>query len=257
MMEQSFKAVSTDNQLVIRGGYLKENDPWAPLSLTIRGGVTYVPLHKKDRRLAAFCGKSLSTPQPLKACGWLDLIVERRDAICAQIVAEMISARNTENDPLAMNSGVALDQGPFKLKDVIDLNLPDTIIVDMPSLDGSDDISIPVIFEALRGPVVQVAATSDVLAHVCAAVHDDDGNGTKWARRHPDDDTPTFTSPVVRWSRTRKAAYVHYTDADGRPHRKEKQMKAAFTAEEVAETEEWLLSFRNNHHNAIHDENVD
>ena len=204
-----FKPVTTTRRFVIQGGFLKSDSVWSPNDLIEIDGQHFLGLSKTDRKLAAFCGRDLAQPHPLRDCKWLDELKLLRNAACNAALEDIIRA----NDP----RGRCDTKCSLRAKiDMVD-TLPATVKFDVPGVDGGDPVQFTCTFEQNPHALVKVMADPATMSHIALALNKVDQEECKKRRAKSD---RVNLGDNIDYDYNRESAYVKFEDDTGRQRRK-------------------------------------
>jgi len=200
-MPPSFSAVRADHQLVIQGGFLPEGRLWAPSELVAIDGEYFLPLRRKDRQLAAFCGMQLKSTAPMAGCHFLDELVAKRDDICNNICRSIVSQ-------LGCSAKRSVDW---------ESKVPRTVVLSMPALrEGENDVQLKVLFEDNVAKVVTVHVTNESMEYIAHSIHKDSLDSKRKFRSKEEGVPEVVLGPHVHWVKGGKMLYTAWKNRDGK-----------------------------------------
>lgn len=195
--------------LVIEGGHLKH--PWVP-KLKEVDGMQFMAASREDRSLAAFLGLPMNQRSPWQGTGYLEYLMDLRNAAVAAAERELYMA---EADPMADADSVGQPVLKRPRKDMIQ-GLPSVMTLHIPAAGDVPPHSMKVLSTSHSSALLEFEVTPDNLDFLRVAVHG--------ARVQPTRATPQrnrlgdllHAFPNLSWNQQRQHLYCRVQDADGR-----------------------------------------
>ena len=226
----------------IMGGCLGVDEAWVPRNLLKIDEEFYLPLSKRDTRLAAFCGKSL------KFNSYLDLLMSKRNGACLQILESIAKERDEADDKEAVVTK--------NRKKLLSSHSPLSINLNMPCADNPTAlVDIPVLFESDAKVSVAMQLSEKLLDHLREAIAQSSAGDR--GKKRPALERFETGEDTVRWNYQRESCYITYVDGDGRKHTKHSKPKFDHRSSSPEKQEAIQICcaelgefFRMNHHGA-------
>lgn len=201
-MVWSSETVIMRNQIVVRGGGLKELEFMRPTLCTVEDR-EFIALSPTDSKLLKYLGKCE------QARDLIELLKERRNNMVDELLEEKMDV-------------IVEEHGPCKRRK-IDLydELPRIIEVPVPvGMNSSDPATMSMLASHRRHERVWIEFSVSALNRLRVGVAGVDEVRPRKSRRGKDDRVGVLGCPDVHYNEQRKSWFIRYSDVEGRQHTK-------------------------------------
>ena len=181
---------------IIRGGFLDDEEVWAPNCTVTLGDVTFIKLTKTNFMLCRICGGRPTRNQAFET------ITRLRDTECMRVLSQ---ARSETSDSRDRMSKRAMDAS---------IQLPDSVTIEMHDCDvPGETCTVTVQYVSDLRNALAVSLEDDSLHNVCGTIAGCPVQGSKGKK-----DSCRLGDGFF-YSNKRKTLWSNYTDDDGVKHR--------------------------------------